>query len=318
MPKALITTVPFALKNSKPLMILEREKINYLVNPLGRKLKENELAEMIEDFDVIIAGTEEITEKVINNAKNLKLISRVGIGLDNINLQAAKNKGIFVTYTPDAPAPAVAELTVGLIISLIRNIHVSNHFMHVGKWHRYFGKRISEITIGIIGVGRIGKGVINRLQSFSPKKILINDIDPNKLQLSYPNIQKAEKQEIYENSDVISLHIPLNIQTKNLINYNHLNSMKPNSYIINTSRGGIINENDLIMALKEGKLSGAAVDVFENEPYQGGLLGINNCLLTSHMGSMTEDCRSRMEIEATEEVVRYFNSEKLKNPVQID
>ena len=315
MPKALITTVPFADKDPLPLQLLEKVGIDYLINPIGRKLKEDELAEMVSDFDVLIAGTEQITEKVMINGKNLKLISRVGIGLDSVDLLAAEKRGIHVSYTPDAPAPAVAELTVGMMLTLLRNVHVANSQMHQGLWHRYFGRRISEITIGIIGVGRIGRGVIERLSSFSPTQILVNDINA-KINLStMPWVRLATKEEIYQQADLISLHVPLTTLTKNMIRYDHLKAMKEDAIVINTSRGGIINEANLAKALKEGHLSGAAIDVFEHEPYDGDLRDIGRCLLTSHMGSMSVDCRIRMEIEATEEAVRFLTGRPLEGLV---
>jgi D-3-phosphoglycerate dehydrogenase len=315
MPKALITTVPFADKDSLPLQLLERAGIDYLINPIGRKLKEDELAEMISDYDVLIAGTEPITEKVMAHGKNLKLISRVGIGLDSVDLLAAEKRGIQVSYTPDAPAPAVAELTVGMMLTLLRHVHIANSQMHQGLWQRYFGRRISEITIGIIGVGRIGSGVLERLASFQPSKILVNDINLEIEFSSMPWVQSATKEDIYQQADLISLHVPLTAQTKNMIRYDHLKAMKQGAIVINTSRGGIINELDLAMALNDGHLSGAAVDVFEQEPYDGNLRDIERCLLTSHMGSMSVDCRTQMEIEATEEAVRFLTGQPLKGAV---
>lgn len=315
MNKVLITTVPFADKNPLPLKLLEKAGIDYLINPIGRKLKEDELAEMVSDFDGLIAGTEPITDKVMSHGKNLKLISRVGIGLDSVDLLAAERRGIQVSYTPDAPAPAVAELTVGMMLTLLRSVHVANSQMHQGLWHRYFGRRISEITIGIIGVGRIGRGVIERLASFRPAKILINDITPEVEFSSMSWVQSASKEEIYQQADLISLHVPLTAQTKNMIQYNHLKAMKEDAIVINTSRGGIINEVDLARALNEGHLSAAAVDVFEQEPYDGELRDIERCLLTSHMGSMSVDCRTRMEIEATEEAVRFLTGQSLEGAV---
>ena len=127
MIKVLITTIPFAEKNTFPLELLDSVGAKYVINPIGRKLKEDELANLIEEYDILIAGTEPITSKVLRRAKNLKLISRVGIGLDSVDLYEAKKRGIFVSYTPDAPAPAVAELTMGLMLSLLRNIHISNN-----------------------------------------------------------------------------------------------------------------------------------------------------------------------------------------------
>ena len=313
--KALITTVPFALMNQLPLELLKASGIKFLINPLGRKLTEDELIEMVEDFDIIIAGTEPITQKVIENAPNLKLISRVGIGLDSVDLLAAKKNGIKVSYTPDAPAPAVAELTLGLIFSLLRSIHVANSQLHKGQWNRIFGKRLSEITLGVIGVGRIGSRVIRRTKPFGSPRLLVNDINPTKQSDMDFKLEWVSKQTIYENADIICIHLPLTRHTHNLITKKELLSMKSDAAIINVSRGGIINEKDLYDVLKSGHLIGAAIDVFEKEPYTGTLTEIERCILTSHMGSMSVDCRSRMEIEATEEVVRFFKNTSLINEV---
>jgi len=318
MPKVLITTVPFADKNRLPIELLRKGNISYLINPIGRKLKERELVDMIADFDVIIAGTELITEEVMTQGKNLKFISRVGIGLDSVDLLAAERLGIKVSYTPDAPAPAVAELTVGMMLSLLRYVQLANSQMHQGLWHRYFGRRISEITIGIIGFGRIGQGVIDRLTSFRPYKILVNDINNEVEFTSMSWIQFATKEQILEQADLISLHVPLTSKTKNMICYDELKTMKKDAIIINTSRGGIINELDLAKVLNEGHLAGAAIDVFEKEPYDGELKDIERCLLTSHMGSMSIDCRSLMEIEATKEAVRFLSGQSLQSKVPME
>jgi D-3-phosphoglycerate dehydrogenase len=318
MSKALITTVPFGDKNRLPLELLENSEIQYLINPLNKKLTEDELAELVGDFDVIIAGTEPITDKVMARGTNLKLISRVGIGLDGVDLIAAKKRGIKVSYTPDAPAPAVAELTLGIILTLLRSIHVSNAQMHQGTWKRIFGRRLSEVTIGIIGVGRIGSRVIGRMRGFGTPRLLLNDIMPNQdlnQRLSEFKLEWVTKEQIYKEADVICLHLPLTHLTKNMIRRDQLLSMKPDAMIINPSRGGIVNEQDLYDVMTAGHLSGAAIDVFENEPYTGKLSEIERCLLTAHMGSMSIDCRTRMEIEATEEAVRFLTGKPLESEV---
>jgi D-3-phosphoglycerate dehydrogenase len=309
MSKVLITTVPFGEKNRLPIEQLEAAGIDYVINPLGRKLKEDELAELVSDFDALIAGTESITEKVMARAKCLKLISRVGIGLDSVDLLAAERRGIQVSYTPDAPAPAVAELTIGLMLSLLRSVHVVNAQMHRGEWQRHFGRRIPEVTIGIIGTGRIGGRVLRRLAAFGTPRILVNDTHPDSHVAPELKLEWVDKETIYREADVISLHVPLTGQTKNMIRREHLLQMKKDAIVINTARGGIINEQDLAEVLQSGHLSGAAVDVFNQEPYNGELARIERCLLTSHMGSMSVDCRTRMEIEATEEVIRFITGQ---------
>lgn len=312
MPKVLITTVPFGDEDDLPIRQLEAAGIEYLINPLGRKLKEAELADMVTDFEVLIAGTEPITDKVMARATRLKLISRVGIGLDSVDLISAERRGIHVSYTPDAPAPAVAELTIGLMFSLMRSIHVANAQMHQGEWRRHFGRRIPDLTIGVVGAGRIGGRVLQHLVALGAGRLLVSDINPEAcgLPTSLP-VEWVDKDVVFREADIVSLHVPLTTQTKNMVRREHLLQMKPDAMIINTARGGIINEDDLADVLESGHLSGAAVDVFCEEPYKGRLASIERCVLTSHMGSMSIDCRTRMEIEATEEAIRFLTGTPL-------
>ena len=313
--KVLITTVPFGDKNSAPLDLLDSNDIAYLINPLNKKLTEDELIGLVSDFDVIIAGTEKISDRVMEKASNLRIISRVGIGLDSVDLLAAEKRNIKVSYTPDAPAPAVAELTIGMMLTLLRSVHVSNSQMHSGEWHRFFGRRLSKVVIGIIGIGRIGQRVLEHLQGFGNPRILVNDISIKDDISDRFNVEWVSKEEIYKQSDIVSLHLPLTGKTKNMITKDQLLLMKSDAIIINTSRGGIINENDLFEIMQSGHLSGAAIDVFDNEPYNGALNGVERCLLTAHMGSMSVDCRTQMEMEATEEAVRFLTGKILEGGV---
>jgi D-3-phosphoglycerate dehydrogenase / 2-oxoglutarate reductase len=315
MARLLITTVPFAAHNSFPLELLDSVDVEYEINAIGRRLKEDELVGMVAETEILIAGTEPITAKVMEAAPNLKLISRVGIGMDNVDLLAARTRGIAVSYTPEAPAPAVAELTFGLMLSLLRHTHVANLGMHRGEWDRHMGRRISEVTIGIIGTGRIGSRVLRRIPVFGTPRTLVNDLNPRNNLVPESKLEWVSKETIYREADVISLHIPMTKSTYNMISIEQLRQMKPDALLINTSRGGIINESDLYEVMSEGHLGGAAIDVFQDEPYEGPLGEIDRCLLTSHMGSMSVDCRSRMEIEATEEAVRYLRGLDLQSRV---
>jgi D-3-phosphoglycerate dehydrogenase / 2-oxoglutarate reductase len=310
--KVLVTTIPFGQNNSLPLDILERAGAEFEINPLGRKLKEEDLFELIDEYDALIAGTEKISKRTLTKTGKLKLISRVGVGLDGINLAHAVKNGVTVSYTAEAPAPAVAELTIGLILNQLRSIGTINTQMHSGNWERIFGRRIEEVTIGIVGLGRIGKRVHKIIQGFGCKNILLNDLNENsELKGIWCDLETLLKE-----SDVVTLHVPLTSKTKNIIAKKELIIMKESSVLINTARGGIINENDLYQALKNDEISSAAIDVFEKEPYEGGDLSkLANCTLTSHMGSMSKDCRERMEIEACEEVERFIKGTPLKNEV---
>jgi len=207
--KVLITTIPFASKNPLPIKLLEDAGVEYEINPLNRKLTEKDLYGLLDDHDVIIAGTEEISERVMKKNKNLKMISRVGIGLDSVNLIAAEKNGITVSYTPDAPSPAVVDLTLGFIYTLLRHVHTSNIEMHNGKWERYFGKRLSECVVGIIGNGRIGSGVIKKLISLKPKAILVNDLKKSDEYEDIPGVSWSGIDSILSDSDIVSIHVPL-------------------------------------------------------------------------------------------------------------
>ena len=224
--KVLITTVPFGDKNSAPLDLLDSNDIEYLINPLNKKLTEDELIGLVSDFDVIIAGTEKISDRVMEKASNLRIISRVGIGLDSVDLLAAEKRNIKVSYTPDAPAPAVAELTIGMMLTLLRSVHVSNSQMHSGEWHRFFGRRLSKVVIGIIGIGRIGQRVLEHLQGFGNPRILVNDISIKDDISDRFNVEWVSKEEIYKQSDIVSLHLPLTGKTKNMITKDQLLLMK--------------------------------------------------------------------------------------------
>lgn len=308
--RVLITTVPFGKIDRRPLDLLEAAGVEYVINPHGRRLTEGELEKLAPGFDALIAGTEPITAKVMAAAQGLRMISRVGIGLDNVDLLEARARGICVAYTPDAPAPAVAELAIGLMLSLLRSIHTAHTEIRAGAWHRHMGRRLSDSTVGVLGVGRIGSRVIRHLSGFGPR-ILAHDIAPDK---NVSGVEWVTKEEMYRTADIITLHLPLTQATWNLISADQLAGMRPGSFIVNTSRGGIVNEAALAGALRRGHLAGAALDVFCTEPYTGELAEVPGCLLTSHMGSMTEDCRARMEIEATQNALQFLAGQ---NPDQL-
>lgn len=313
--KVLITTVPFAEHSELPLDTLRTNQIDYFINPLGRRLTESELAEMAVEYDVIIAGTEPITTKVYRNAPNLKMISRVGIGVDSVDLNEARNRNIKVSYTPDAPAPAVAELTLSHVMSLLRHTHEANLLMHSGEWHRFAGRRLENVDIGIIGMGRIGTKVANIFSLLGARKIHCNDINIDTLAALPDRCVVSDIATIQRECDVITLHTPLTPATDNFVDQQFLSQLKPSSVIVNTARGQIVDEAALADALENGRIAGAAIDVFSFEPYSGALKNMSKCLLSAHMGSMSKDCRAQMEIEATREAVNFILTGKQESPV---
>jgi D-3-phosphoglycerate dehydrogenase len=291
-----------------------------ILNPTKRKLTSEEVAEYAKDVDAIIAGTEDLTPLIQKNP-GLKIISRVGIGLDSVPLQLCRDKNITVAYTPDAVTMAVVELTIGLMVSLTRKVHLANFELRRGGWSRFTGKRLGESVIGLIGLGRVGSNVLRILKEFKPKEILVNDLkDKTKeiqeiIQNTDLKVRQVTKEEIYKHADIVSLHVPLTNLTRNMIGKTELNLMNKSTFLINTARGGIINESDLYDAIKSELIAGAAVDVFEKEPYKGNLTELENIILTEHMGSCSYDCRYLMEFGAAAEIKRFFNGEALLNPV---
>ena len=313
--RVFVSTVPFAEENRLPREILRENGLEVDVNPFGKKITSAQLAEIIGNYDYLIAGTENISAEVLTRASNLRLISRVGIGLDGVDLVTARDMGIDVSYTPEAPAPAVAELTIGLMLSLLRKTHLASQQIKSGNWQRYFGRRIPEVTIGVIGVGRIGGRVLRRLSSFGTPTILVNDLSPDAKVAPELKLEWVEKDEIYSRADVITLHVPLTDRTHHMITARELALMKKDAILLNTARGGLIDEVDLVSALKAGALDGVALDVFENEPYEGPLTEFERCILTAHMGSMSKDCRAAMEITAARHVIQHLQGKPLDFPV---
>jgi len=312
--KLFVSTHPFSSTSSLPMKLIKDNNIELSVNEHGRKNSSEELAQDIKDAEVLVAGTEKITEEVLKNAKNLKLISRVGIGLDGIDFELCKKYGVRVAYTPDAPTMAVAELCVGLILDLARKISHTDKAIKDGIWNRHMGTLLYGKTVGIFGMGRIGKSLIHLLSTFNVK-FKVYDIVPDLAFGRLYDVDFVSKEEVLAQSDVLSVNVPLKSDTLDYITLNELKQMNQNAILINTARGGIVNEADLYIALKENIIAGAAVDVFETEPYKGNLTQLDNCTLTCHMGASTIDSRTDMEVQALEEAIRFKNNQPLKNEV---
>jgi D-3-phosphoglycerate dehydrogenase len=299
--KIFIATFPFGKINSKPLDLLKSTGWELIYNPYERRIKLGEVAELIKDVDAVIAGTEPYSEEVLKGSR-IKGISRVGIGLDNVPIEFCKKNGIQVTYTPDAPSQAVAELTLANIINLSRHILTSDRSVREGTWNRYIGFLLEELTIGIIGLGRIGKIVTKLLQPFNTK-ILACDLIPDADFGRRYNLNWTSKKDILKNSDILTLHIPFNKNNYHYIDRNALSLMKTGSCIINTSRGAIVDEQALADALLQKHLAGVALDVFEKEPYDGQLCQMDNVILTAHMGASANKSRYLMELGAAEDCI---------------
>ncbi len=316
--KVLVTSIPFAAKSGRALEILDDAGVDLVVNPLGRKPDERELVEMVRGFDAVLAGTERWSDEVMESAPDLRLIARMGTGLDGVDLMAARRRGIAVTWTPGAPVEAVAEMTVALALSALRGVHESNLAMHAGRWHRVSGRRLGDVTVGVVGLGPIGRRVLDLIGAFRPPRVLLHDLRPDESVLigsGSPTPEWTGLEELLTESDLVTVHVPLSSSTRGLINEVGLRRMPSDAVLVNTSRGGVVDEAALHRVLVEGHLGAVALDVFESEPYSGPLTGFERCILTSHMSSSSVDCRGRMEAEAADEVVRLSTGRGPIHPV---
>ncbi len=309
--KIAIATSPFGKCGREPLDRLEKAKIALVHNPFDRRLKPGEVENFIADAAGVIAGTEPYTPETLRKAKNLKVISRVGIGLDSVDMKYCRNNGIIVTYTPDAPSQAVAELTVAEMLNLARHIYKADRSVREGVWNRFMGRLMHELTIGIIGVGRIGTKVIHLLERFEPC-ILANDTSPDVYGKPLPNTKWCSADDLLRSSDLVSLHIPLNSHNYHYLTRERIAIMKTDAFFVNTSRGKVVDEKALTDALLQGHLGGAALDVFEKEPYEGPLAKLDNVILTTHIGASARAARFLMELGAAEDCIRVLKGEKPK------
>jgi D-3-phosphoglycerate dehydrogenase len=289
--------------------LLESNRFEVVLNPYKRKLKPEEVVALAKDCAGIIAGTEPLTEEVLRQLPRLKAISRCGTGLDNVDVEATKKRGIAVRTTPDAPTQAVAELSIALVLSMLRRINFMDKQVRSGAWSKEMGRLLSEKTVGIIGLGRIGKRVAELLKSFEVK-ILASEPKPDRKWVKKNKVRLTSLEELLRESNIVTLHIPYTKQNRNLINAKRLKIMKRGAILINTSRGGLVDENALYQALKSGHLGGAALDAMEVEPYAGPLRELNNAILTPHIGSYALEARVQMEMEAAENLIKMLREGK--------
>ena len=296
MKNILITTSSFDYLNDNLIAPVSSKGYQIQFNPFKRKLTVDEVSEMIDRYDPvgIIAGLEPLTQSVMQKAKKLKVISRCGIGLDSVDLEAARDRNITVTNTPDGPTRSVAELCIGLMISLLRRIHSSNEAIRRGQWDRPIGSLLYQKTIGILGCGRIGTCVAGILSGFECR-VIGYDIQHRDNHASYARVSM---EDLLNQSDILTLHLSYSPATHHIIDRGKIRLMKNGSFLINTARGALVDETALYEALESGYLGGAALDTFEEEPYQGPMRDLDNVLLTAHIGSYAKEARMMMEKQA--------------------
>ena len=296
-----------------------RRKCKVEVNTQDAPLKKKEIMERLHDKQSVCPVGDIIDEEIINHSSDLKVIANYGAGYDNIDVEAATKRKILVTNTPGVLTKSVAEMTWCILLCVARHIVQADTFVRTGKFKwtgpkLFLGTEITGKTLGIVGAGRIGTEVVRRSQGFD-MKILYCDLVRNE-EIEAMGAKRVELGYLLRNSDFVSIHLPLNKKTRHLIGKRELNLMKKSAYLINTSRGAVIDEINLVKALKKKQIAGAALDVYEKEPkLTEGLLEMKNVVLTPHLGSATKEARNKMSIMMAENCILALKGERPTNLV---
>ncbi len=290
-------------KGDKVLQKLREFSGDLLFNPLGRPLSEEELIPLLKDCDGYIAGLDHVTRKVIEACPGLKVISRYGVGYDRVDIMAAKEKGIKVTNTPGVNAEAVGELAFGMMLAVARKIPFLDDMTRKGAWPRSMGIELKGRTIGILGLGAIGK-VVARCAKGYDMKVVAYDPFIDQEYCIQNNIGIRNFDPLLGEADIISLHLPLKDETRHVINGKTIAQMRDGAIIVNTSRGGLIDEEAAYQALKGGKLGGLALDAFEVEPPEKSpLFELDNVVVTPHTGAHTKEATDNMAYASIENLI---------------
>jgi len=275
-----------------------------------------ELVSSIPDYDAIVVRSRtKVTQEVIEASQKLKIIARAGVGVDNVNVEAATEKGIMVVNAPESTSITVAEHTMGIILSLARKISIADKSVKEGKWEKskFMGSELAGKTLGVIGMGRIGSQVVKRCKAFD-MKILVNDPYITEEVASRLGATIVERDTLFKESDVITIHVPLTPETKHSIGKAEFDLMKDTACIINCARGGIINEEDLYQALSNNEIGGAGLDVFETEPpVDNPLLTLDNLVATPHIGASTREAQRDAAIIVAKEIKEVLTGGTARN-----
>ena len=303
----LIAIPEFAKTSTEPLNMLKKEGFNIVFNDTDEELKPDIFKKYFSNASYVVAGLEIYDSSFFKEFRNIKVISRVGIGIDTIDLISAEKYDVKIYNTPDAPSKAVSELTIGLIVNLNRKLFDMHSAFIQGDWAPILGKQIDGQTLGIIGLGRIGKLVAITASSMG-MKILAHDIVKDLEFTARYGIKYCSLSKLLNSSNVVSMHLPLYDDTFHFIDEKELLIMKQNAIIINTSRGGIINDNALVKQLHEGRFYGVALDVFEKERRPDLYKNLPRTIFLPHIGSSADKSRIDMEVGAVKNIIRYHRS----------
>lgn len=315
MTYTVLITARYFNEDPTPLEYLQRHGCAIVPSEYGgeqddRKITEEEAIRLLQGVDALIAGGIKMTRKVLDSTDRLKIIARRGVGFDSVDLQAATDRGIVVTTTPGAITHAVADFTFGLMLTVARNIHQADTAIRAGKWLVLMGTELWNKTLGIIGLGRIGKAVAKRARGFE-MHILAYDVYQDEAFAREHGVKYVSLEELLQASDFVSINAPLSSDTSHLINEKTLRLMKPTAFLINTARGGLVDEQALIYALQNKQIAGAGLDVFEKEPLPDSpLRTLENVVLTSHLAGYSREGMQAAGMMAAQNVVTVLEGGK--------
>ncbi len=303
----LIATSPSFSKNN----FLQNEVSKFFpdarLNLDGLKFNQEELIKFIKDADALIVGLDVINSEVLDQCKKLKMISKFGVGLDNIDLESCKIRNIKIGWTGGVNRLSVAEMALGFMLMLARNLYMSSNNLKNSLWKKSAGFQLSGKNIGIIGLGNTGKEIVRLLKPFDCN-IFANDIIDQKEFYNQNNIIELPKEEIFKDCDFVTINTPYNSSTKNMVDMKVLKSMKKSSYLINIARGGIVNEFDLKKALQNNIISGAAIDAYEQEPPSDTeFLKLPNLICTPHIGGNAKEAVEAMGLSSINHIKKFYN-----------
>ena len=305
--KVVVSAVAFS-KNKELVQALLNQFPDAVINYDGKRYVDDELVEYYKEADAIITGLERIDDEILSKLPKLKLIAKYGVGLDNIDIEACKNRNVKIGWTGGVNKQSVSEMALGLMLMLSRNLFTTANQLKSGTWNKSGGFSLSSRTIGIIGIGYIGKELVQMLKPFNCR-ILVNDIIDLTDYALANNVEFVAKEYLYQNSDIISVHTPLNASTKGMISKETILQMKKSVFLINTARGGIINEEDLKWALDSNKIGGAALDVFNVEPIEDTeIMRYPNLIATPHIAGNSYEVVIAMGMTTINHIVSYKNN----------
>ena len=288
-----VTTTSFAAADAAHFRLMVESGYDVVLNATGRRLTPDESIELMAEAVGVVAGTNVFNDYVLRSLPGLRVISRCGVGVDSIDFDVTEELGIEVLTTPGPVTAAVAELTIGMMLALLRRIPEADRALRKGDWDPLLGGLLSERLVGIVGFGRIGQRVAQLVTAFGGDVIAYDPFNAPE-----PAVAAASIDELLTRADVVTLHVPLTPETKGLIGTRELALLKPTAILVNAARGGLVDEAALDDALRGGQLAGAALDTFEEEPYLGALAKHDNVVLTAHMGSLAAESREQMERDA--------------------